>query len=200
MPERASAVHFIEVYGDYSEIADEVERLVHIPGNKDNDERAKLHGLLESVLTQDMDRERREQMARLALSNLSAIKGEVHAAQASQARLYITLQDLDTASRTFKSRDLRDRTKEMVVIARRRAEASAHIMSVLAETNEQTQGILERIIQENGDLSYQHIVEINDATVAAEERFDMLRALYEELVAERQVLQTRFHEFVAVAI
>jgi hypothetical protein len=200
VPERASAVHFIEVFGDYSEIADEVERLVHIPGNKGNDERAKLLGLLESILTQDMDMERRGQMARLALSNLHTIKEEIHVAQASQARLYTSLQDLDAASRTFKSRDLRDRAEEIVAIARRRAEASAHIMSVLAKTNEQTQAILERIAEEGGDLSYEHVVEINDATLVAEERFEVLRGLYEELLSEREVLQTRFHEFVAVSI
>ncbi len=200
VPERAAAVQFIEAYGDYVEIADEVERLVHIPGNKGNDERTKLLGLLQSILTQDMDAERRGQLAQLALSNLGTIKDETHVAQAGQARLYVALQDLDTATRMFRSKDLRERTQNIVAMARRRAEASAHAMSVLAETNEQTQVILERIVQEGGALTYEHIVAINDATNDAEARFDMLRSLYDELLSQKESLDTEFKAFVMVSI
>ena len=83
--EQSEAVAFIDIYGDYAEVAERVELLVHLPGTEGNSDRAELLNLLEAILTQDMAPQRREELARLAFSNLDTVKREIDAAQAAQA-------------------------------------------------------------------------------------------------------------------
>ncbi len=198
--EQAAAVTFINVYGDYAEIADRVELLVHMPGTEGNVDRAELLALLEAMLTQDMEHERRETLARLAFANLDSLKQEVDAAQVAQATLYEVLQDLDNASRVFRSIERRDQAALIVGMARKRAEHTARITSVLSDTQAQTYAIITQILADNGALTSDHIRSINEATTKAEERFQSLVGLYEELLQEKQRLDAAFSTFAADAI
>lgn len=197
--EQGKVVAYIDQYGAYSEIAEQVELLVHLPGTEGNTDRAELLALLESILTKDMEKEKREELARLAYTNLSSIKKEIDAAQIAQARLYEVLQDLDNVSRMFNSMNLRKQASEIVVMARRRAEISARITSILSETNEQTYAIITRILAEKGELSSSHIMEINDATSAAEKRFATLGDLYTELLSKKNEMSEMFKNFATSA-
>jgi len=198
--EREIAVTFIDVYGDYSEISNQVELLVHLPGTEKNTDRAELFTLLSSILTENMEAERREMLARMAYTNLNTIKKEIDSAQIAQADLYKVLQRLDNSSRSFSSIDLHNRSMKIVSMARKRTELSARITSVLSETNEQTYAILTRILADKGQLSQAHIVEINKTTNEAEERFDSLEKLYKELGTKKNEIETAFAEFAQVAI
>lgn len=198
--ERKEAILFIEKYGEYAEIAEQVESLVHLPGTEGNTNRAELLSLLESILTKDMTPEKRDQLARLAYANLDAIKREVDSAQVAQAELYEVLQDLDNISRTFSSIELRTHAVEVVGIARRRAELSARITSVLSETHEETQAIITRILAEDGRLTPEHITIINESTDNAERRFEILEDLYTELIEKKNEADALFVHFIETAI
>lgn len=198
--ERSSAVSFIEAYGDYAEIAERVEMLVHLPGTAGNSDRKELLAILDAILTQSMEAERRESLARLAYSNLDTIKKEIDAAQVAQAELYQVLQTLDNASRSFRSIELRNRVEEIVMLARKRAELSSRITSILSETNDTTSAIITRILGDGGELTQEHIRDINESTRSAEERFDMVTGLYDELISRKKELDKVFADFVAVAI
>jgi len=198
--EQATAVAFIDTYGDYAEVADQVESLVHLPGIENNNNRQELLDLLNAMLTQDMTATRRESLARLAYTNLDAIKKEIDAAQAAQAQLYIVLQDLDNASRVFRGIELRHQASDIVAMARKRAELTAHLTSVLSKTNDQTYAIITRILADNGELTQAHIQEINDATTKAEDRFDTLTELYKELIDLKQQIDESFTAFAVTAI
>ncbi len=198
--EQGKAIAFIDAYGNYAEIADTVEALTHLPGTEGNADRAELMTLLESVLTEGMEPERRDTLARLAFANLDNLKKEVDAAQASQAKLYQLLQDLDNASLVFRGVDLRTRTEAIVELARKRAELSARVTSILSETNEQTYTIITRILADKGELTQEHITEINNATAEAEKRFATLTDLYAELSAKKAELDIAFTAFASTAI
>ena len=198
--ERGTSIAFIDTYGEYDEIAERVDFLVHLPGTENNTDRAELLTLLDSMLTEVMESERRETLARLAFSNLDVIKKEIDATSASQARLYQSLQNLDNAARVFQSIELRNKADAVVVLARKRAELSSHITSILLEMNEQTYVIITRILEEDGELPAAHINELNIATNEAEERFDDLTELYEELTIKKSELEQTFALFVTTAI
>ncbi len=198
--EKSEAVAFIDMYGEYNEVAEQVEFLVHLPGTENNTDRAELFSLLSSMLTETMEPVRREELARLAYTNLDALKKEVDAAQIAQAKLYDALQELELAANSFKSIELRTKAGEIVLLSRKRAEVSARITSVLSETNEQTHSIITRILSEEGVLSHQHIIEINATTESAEERFATLEGLYSQLIRMKEEVDTLFTEFVQAAL
>lgn len=198
--ERDVAVAFIDEYVEYSEVVEDVERLVHLPGSEGNTDRAELLALLNSILTDSIEPERRETLARLAYANLDGIKKEIDAAQATQATLYQVLQDLDNAARVFSSIELRNQAEGIVVLARKRAEISSRITAILSETNEHTYAIITRILAEKGVLSEAHISEINFATKEAEKRFSKLEDLYTEITVKKNEMDTAFAVFTQKAI
>jgi len=198
--EQAQAIAFIDTYGDYAEVAEQVEMSVHLPGVEGNADRAELFTLLSSILTEQMAPARREELARIAFSNLDALKKETDAAQAAQATLYKTLQDLDNASRVFRSIDLQKRAAGIVSVARKRAETSARITSILTEINNHTYAIITHILEDKGELTQEHIITINNATTMAEERHDVLEGLYDELIRHKKDLDRMFRDFAAAAI
>lgn len=198
--EREIAIAFIDVYVEYTEVSDQVELLVHLPGTEGNTDRAELFTLLSSILTEKIEPERREALARMAYVNLDTLKKEIDSAQISQAKIYTVLQKFDNTSRSFYSIDLRNRASEIVDMARKRTELSARITSVLSETNEQTYAIITRILAEKGVLSQAHVMEINKSTNEAEERFAGLEELYIELSKKKTEMETAFAEFVKVAM
>jgi len=198
--EKESAVAFIDAYGDYAEIADRVDLLVHLPGTQDNIERAELEQLLTTVLTSDLAPERRDTLSRLAYQNLDVLKKEVDAAQAAQAELYERLQVLDNTARTFQGTRLRTLAQDVVTRARMRAELTSRITSILSETNEHTHAILTQILEDDGELTQLHIAEINTVTEAAEARHARTVALYDDLVVTSGELQQSVELFVRVAL
>jgi len=198
--EKAISVTFVDHYVNYEEIAQEVELLVHLPGTEGNIDRAELLTLLDSILTKKMDAVQRKNLAQLALTNLNTIKQEIDSAHVAQAKLYEVLQELDDASRVFSSIDLRNRAEKIVFSARKRAELSANITSILSKNNEQTYTILARILVDEGELSSAHITELNSATNETEKRFGTLEQLYSELVVKKKEVEDAFATFVAVAL
>ncbi len=198
--EKSTSVAFVEAYGAYVEISGQVETLVHLPGTEGNSSRQELLALLNTMLTENLTKEERESLARIAFTHLDTIKKEIDAAQALQAKLYAVLQDFDTAARVFHGIELRGQAQDIVLIARKRAELSARITSILSETNDHTYAIITRILSEKGELSGAHITEINDATKAAEERYATLEGLYKELTQKKTELDQQFAAFTKSAI
>lgn len=198
--EQGKAVAFINYYGDYAEVAERVEQQVHLPGTEQNTNRAELYSLLDSILTKKMIPRERESLAHLASTNLAVLKDEIDSAQIGQAKLYDVLQYLDNASRVFSSIDLNNRATEIVALARKRAEISAHITSLLSESNEQTQEIISRILIDKGELTQAHIVELNASTEEAERRFGVLEGLYLELIAKKEEIEIAFKNFIEVSL
>lgn len=198
--EQAAAVTFIDYYVNYDEVASEVEQLVHIPGTEGNVDRAEVLTLLESILTKKMETAQRKNLAQLALTNLNIVKQEIDRAHIAQAKLYEVLQELDNTARVFTSIDLRNRATEIIALARKRAEYSANITSILSKNNEQTYVILTRILVDEGALSQEHIAELNSATGEAEARFETLETLYDELLKKKNEVEHAFASFVDVAL
>jgi len=193
--EQSNVITFVDAYGAYAETADRVETLVHVPGTEGNTDRAELLLLLTTILTDPLTPTRREELARLAFNNLTALKKEIDGAQTAQAQLYEKLQDLDTASRAFRSIALQQKVNEVVALARKRAELTARITAILSEINDHTYAIVTRILADRGELTVEHIQTINTTTDFAEERFETLSSLYTELVQKHMELETRFTAF-----
>jgi hypothetical protein len=198
--EKGTSVAFVEAYGTYVEVSGRVEALVHAPGTAGNSSRQELLALLNSILTDTLSPSERASLARIAFTHLDAIKKEIDAAQASQAKLYAVLQDFDNASRVFRGIELRTQATEIVALARKRAELTSRITAILSETNDHTYAIITRILGEEGALSPEHMTAINDATALAEERYATLEALYAELIAHKTALDRAFAEFTRTAI
>lgn len=198
--EQPHIIAFVDAYGAYADVAEQVELLVHTPGTEGNQDRAELLALLNSLLTEPMDEPHREELARLAFTNLTALKKEIDAAQAAQAQLYEALQSMDVTSRSFVGIGHRRDAGNVVALARKRAELSARITSILSETNDHTYAIITRILEDGGALTTEHIQDINAAIDTAEQRFDTLSGLYTELIEKRTELEQAIASFARHAV
>jgi len=198
--ERGTVVAFVNAYGTYAGIAQDVETLVHVPGIEANTDREELLALLNAMLTESMDAAKRESLARIAFTHLDTLKREIDAAQAAQARLYATLQDFDNAGRAFTGMRRAREASSLVARARERAELSARITALLAESNDHTYAIVTRILADMGELTDEHVRTINGATDVAQERFDTTAQLYSNLARVRGELEQAFAAFVASAL
>jgi hypothetical protein len=198
--EKNISMEFVEIYGDYLENVNKVEYFVHLPGTENNSDRSELLRLLNSILTEKLEPKRREELARIAFTNLDVLKKEVDSAQIYQANLYKVIQEMGNVSVKFSAVDLRNKAESIVMLARERAELSSRITSVLSEMNEQTYAIITRILEEKGKLTDEHIIAINNATDMAEERFHSLEVLYEKLLDKKNEMDKSFDEFVKTAI
>jgi hypothetical protein len=198
--EQQQVIAFIDAYGAYAEVAERVEVLVHLPGTQGNSDRAELLELLNSVLTGTIDSTRREELARLAFNNLTTLKKEIDGAQAAQALLYEELQKLDAASKVFSGIARQRDAADIVEQARKRAELSARITSILSEMNDHVYAIITRILEDRGELTSAHAQDINASTDAAEDRFDTLSGLYAELIDKRTDIEMNFTDFAKHAL
>jgi hypothetical protein len=198
--EKGTSVAFVEAYGTYTEVAQQMEALTHLPGTEGNTSRQELLSLLSSMLTETMEPAKRETLARIAFTHVDTLKKEIDGAQATQAKLYAVLQDFDNASRVFQGIELRTKATNIVLLARKQAEITARITAILAETNDHTYAIVTRILSDNGELSQEHIRAINEATKEAEERFSTLEGLYTELTQKKAELEQAFRVFTERAI
>lgn len=193
--EGSTGIAFIEVYGDYAEVANRVEMMVHVPGVAENENRGDLLSLLSTILTEDIDDTERERLARIAFSHVDTMKKEIDQAQAGQAELYRVLQDLGNAAAQFRGLEAQDLAGTVVSQARERAELSSRITSILSETNDHTYAIVTQILEEKGSLSDEHVQAINAATTGAEDRFDDLTRLYNDLIQRRADVETSMQTF-----
>lgn len=198
--ERGTVVAFVDAYSTYAGIARDVETLVQVPGVKANTDREELLALLNAILTEPMEVTQRESLARIAFTHLDTLKKEIDAAQVAQARLYAALQDLDNAGRSFTGIVRAREASGLVARARERAELSARITALLAESNDHTYAIITRILADRGALTEEHMRVINGATDTAEERFDTTAQLYSDLTRVRGELEQSFTSFVASAL
>lgn len=198
--DKGEAVAFIDAYSTYGETAARVEALVHQPSTANNGSRGELNGLLETILTEDVTVGRRDTLARLAFKHLAVLRDEVDAAQSAQAALYEHLQVMDDVLAQIDGGQMRAQGQEIVVAARKRAELTARITSVLSETNDQTENIITRILGEGGELTDEHIVAINESTEKAEGRHATLTRLYEELAQQQAQVEVMFTLFVDSAL
>jgi hypothetical protein len=198
--EGSTGVAFIEIYGDYADVAKRVDVLVHVPGVADNPDRSELQSLLSTILVENITKDERERLSRIAFSHLDTVKKEIDQAQAAQAELYQVLQDLDTASKQFHGIEARGLADEIVQLARERAEQTARISSILSETNDHTYAIITKILGDGGELRPGHIQIINDSTTAAEERYDTLAELYDIHAKKRGELDARMQDFAKTVI
>lgn len=198
--EPTATVAFVEAYGEYEEVATQVEKLINAPAAGGNSARQALLSLLSSILTGEQTPEEREQSARAAFAELEQLRREVDAAQAAQASIYSRLDALSVAAQGFRAKRYVDEAQGIVVLSRQRVELGSQITSILAETNEHTYAIITRILDEKGNLSQAHIVDINAATDAAEVRFETLNTRYQELAAKRDEASARFNALVRTAL
>ncbi len=198
--EKDVAIAFIDVYGDYADVAHTVDQLVHLPGTEGNVDRVELESLLEDMLTGDVGKERRDTLARLAYQNVDTLKKEIDAAQTAQAQVYERLQDLDNMARQFVGVRVRAAAADIVLTARTRTELTARITSILSEINTHTHAIVTQILEDEGELTDVHVAAMNAVTQRAEERHATLASLYDTLLRTSEELETAMKHFVSIAL
>lgn len=196
----AGAIAFIDAYGAYSEAALKVDALTHAPTVEQNEGRVDLLERLTSILTGTLTAAERESQARAAFGDLDALKREIDAAQAAHGDLYKTQRDLEAAGVRLANARSEAVAKEILALARSRTELAISITSLVSENHDHMYAILTRILDERGELSQEHVIQINASTDGAEARRDELERSYEELVRIEAETRATFARFVAVAM
>lgn len=202
LPQREpeAAMAFINMYAQYDAVTDRQERVVYEPGRAGNVDRQKLYMTLNSVLTKDLSAQNRLEKASRAREQVAAMRREIDAAAASREVAERAIDEVEAQLAGFDAPRLTAQGEHIIVLMRKRQQLIADVTATLYAINSHTETIMERIIQNEGELPDAHVRSINAQTSLAEDRFERLSRLYRELTAATNELTRSYRAFVSAAL
>lgn len=168
---------FVGAYRAYAQRADSMDNAAFVPAAANNPIRQQLNNTLVRVLSDDSSAAARLEEARSGLEYLKQATVQIDqienlepqiAALAASASI---VGDITTGYRM----------SDIVGWAKQRAAIVSDIRALSYRANYETQTIFERIIEEGGTLTPEHIIELNNKIPAVEEQFNRRSNLYRDL-------------------
>ena len=148
------------------------------PGSGSNINRANLHMLLSQMLTADLTDDERKTLAEQARGQAEKLRTDIDRTKGvhtSVVRAIESIQDVSIASRAYSKKQ-----ESLISLMMQKQVTAESITTTLYAINDQTEGIITRILDEEGALTPEHIQYINEETSDAETRHDQLTQLYHE--------------------
>ncbi len=170
---------FSESVEAYARAAQGHDTATYIPGAPDNATRRVLNRILSEMLTRKMTNEERLSLAREGLDALSVSEQEIDAIGVLGENVTGALAVLD-AQLTFLHRTKKE---ELLTVAARRFEIAADIRGLSYLANHHIAAIFNRVIQDGGELTAEHSLDLNKKIPEVEADFDKRTDLYRELEA-----------------
>lgn len=174
-----SRAEFTLLYKDYAAMAAELDNATYIPGAQTNPIRQQMDMVLRELLFESTAADRRLELATIGLQllaesakqldTLSSMKDDV---DAKAALLQV---------RTLGSSNISVEAKTLVAYAKERANIISDIRAYTYKANLEMQQIFERIKEDRGELTDEHIIKLNSQVPRVEQEFDKRTDLYRSL-------------------
>lgn len=197
--ESHDAITFINAYGAYAEMANELHAAINVPGSQDNPHHINLRNNLEKILTADISPEERLELAQAAKAETDGLREEIDIASQKREKVEGAIRDVEGEQKILDSSDLLALSGQLLSVMESRQNAVVDLAATLYAVNGQTEEILDQIIADGGALTDAHIIAINNATNDAEQRYERLRQEYETLSLFQVELDQISKEFVEEA-
>jgi hypothetical protein len=165
---------FAQSYKTYATLSSLHIRATLLPAMGENPVRQELNRMLADVLAAELPREDRLQRAQRGLLLLSELEKQIDAIGDSGEAVSKALGELeDRASGSERN--------EIVNLALERIRIIGDIRGLSYRASYHTAEIFNRVIQDGGTLTPEHVTELNSQIPLVEEQFDRRTGLYDEL-------------------
>lgn len=176
-----SQSQFADTYVVYTAATSRYVTAAFKPAVESNPIRTEVNSLLARVLQETMTPVERFDMARRGIAHLNDIEGQIDEIKNEGDLIEPLLTKLETSAKH--PGNVRDRGQmlEIVSLGRERARVISDIRGLSYRANFYAGEVFERIIDDQGELTDDHVRHLNDLIPQLEEQFDARSALYEEL-------------------
>lgn len=151
------------------------------PAAQENPVRQEVNKLLSFVLEKPMSDAERLELSRRALLHMEDIERQIDGIKVEADRIEPLIERLEKSSASMTSLADRETMQKIASLARAEAEIIADIRGLSYRADYYTTEIFERIIDDGGALTNEHVRYLNDLIPQLEEQFDRRARLYREL-------------------
>ncbi len=174
---------FIDAYATYYEESTEMEALIHSTSGSGSQDRQALFVLFSSILIEQLEPDVRLMKTKEALHHLAMIETSLRSAEERVRHVRGAIDDVGRATEEFSSQSTRAHARALVDLMSAHTELLERTLADLRGANDQTRSILTQVEQDEGILTDDHVISINETTSDAEARFDQLTRHFDELAS-----------------
>ena len=187
--EPVSIDSFLPALQRYEEVEKSHEIAVIIPGSTSNTDRAELDVILGRVLVEPMEDSDRFQYSILAIKKIEVLEGKISEVYEIGETVKTRIESLKLAQEDVKGFEVKILTKEIIELAIKQKAIIDEIEILTQVITQRTRDIFERIIEENGALSDEHMISLNEQIADAEIQFDKRTNLFTEMTTNKKEIE-----------
>lgn len=168
------ASQFTKSYNTYATLSDIHVNAAFLPATNENPLRQELNRMLADVLAAELPQKDRLERAERGLVLLNALERQIDAIGDSGEAVAKALGEME-------ERASGSERQEIVQLALERLRVIGDIRGLSYRASYHTAEIFNRVIQDGGTLTPEHVSELNNQIPVVEEQFDRRTTLYDEL-------------------
>lgn len=175
------AGEFTRAYEGYQTVAKAQDVAVFYPSTESNEIRKELFTVLSRTLIGDISDEERLSSARRGIELLRFAERDIDAMADLSPEVAARLSDVRNSDSLFVSQKTRNMISDVSELGERRKTLIEDIRGLSYKANFYTEEIFQRIIADNGALTREHALFLNEQVPLVEEQFDKRSQLYTDL-------------------
>lgn len=175
------AGEFTRAYEGYQTVAKAQDVAVFYPSTENNEIRKELFTVLSRTLIGDISDEERLTSAKRGIELLRYAERDIDAMADLSPEVAARLSDVRATNSLFVSQKTRDMIRDVSEFGEKRKTLIEDIRGLSYKANFYTEEIFQRIIADNGALTREHTLFLNEQVPLVEEQFDKRSQLYKDL-------------------
>lgn len=180
---------FASQYAAFAAAEAQFETAAYKPAVEANPVRREVGYILSQVLQVPMSDQQRLEMARRGIAHLNDIEGEIDAIKTEGDTVMPLTDALERTASNIGNIRSRDRMREIVALARENAKIIADIRGLSYRSDYYTDEVFERIIDDQGKLTQEHLTYLNDLLPQLEQQFNQRSNLYKTVSDNSKKMQ-----------
>lgn len=185
---------FVAVAEEYSVAYAKYEPVIHTPGSGSNRARRGVASLLNIVLMGDIENEQRIALSEQALGLVDVLDQQVDEITSKNQDILTHGAEVKAMSKQVHGYGASQHAEDIALLVDKRLLYIEEVADLLSQMNVQTRTVFERVIDDGGTMSDEHIMELNSQLSQAEEQYDRLSFIYTELANGNDDFENHFFE------
>ena len=173
----------------YEEAVIDHEMAVVTPGAKSNTSRIELDAILVKILTEPMEEAVRINYSKMALEKIDILDKQIALVYEAGSVVEVRIDSLVLASKSVKGIEAKMKVGEIINLAIKQKGIIDEIDVLTKVITDSTRSIFDRIIEDGGMLTDEHMVSLNNQITEAETRFDKRTSLFSEMDKNKKAIE-----------
>ena len=180
---------FLPALERYEELSQKHENSVIVPGAKSNSVRIELDAILNKILTAPMEDTVRGKYSVIALEKLDELDRQIALSYDIGETVNIRIEGLITAGESISGAEVRMLVEDIIVLTQKQKNVIDEIEILTRVITDRTRGIFERVLEEGGGLTNEHMISLNEQIGEAETQFDKRAFLFAEMAGHKMKIE-----------